>query len=54
MIYVDSAGAETINFNATYIPFGTAFPTTTTAGKTLMISAQYNGTNWKTLWALQV
>lgn len=51
MMYIDSAGAQTVNFNATYIPFGAAFPATTTAGKTLMISAQYNGTNWKTLWA---
>lgn len=51
LMYIDSAGAQTVNFNATYIPFGAAFPATTTAGKTLMISAQYNGTNWKTLWA---
>lgn len=51
MIYVDSAGAQTLTINATYIPFGAAFPATTTAGKTFMMSAQYNGTNWKTLWA---
>ena len=50
-IYVDSAGAQTLNMNAAYIPFGAAFPATTTAGKTLMITAQYNGTNWKTVWA---
>lgn len=49
-IYVDSAGAQTLTMNATYIPFGAAFPATTTAGKTLMIVAQYNGTNWKTTW----
>lgn len=51
MIYVDSAGAQTLTMNATYKVFGAAFPATTTAGKTLMISAQYNGTDWKTLWA---
>lgn len=51
MIYVDSAGAQTLTINAAYIPFGAAFPATTTAGKTFMMSAQYNGTNWKTLWA---
>lgn len=51
MIYVDSAAAQTLTINATYIPFGAAFPATTTAGKTFMMSAQYNGTNWKTLWA---
>lgn len=50
-IYVDSVGAQTLSMNATYIAFGAAFPATTTAGKTLMITAQYNGTNWKTTWA---
>lgn len=50
-IYVDSAGAQTLTMNATYVAFGSAFPASTTAGKTLMITAQYNGTNWKTLWA---
>ena len=49
IIYVDSAGAETLTMNSTYKAFGAAFPATTTAGKTLMISAQYNGTDWKTL-----
>lgn len=51
LIYVDSAGAQTLTMNATYKAFGAAFPASTTAGKTLMISAQYNGTDWKTLWA---
>lgn len=51
MIYVDSAGAQTLTINATYKVFGAAFPATTTAGKTFMMSAQYNGTDWKTLWA---
>lgn len=51
LIYVDSAGAQTLTINATFIPFGAAFPATTTAGKTFMMSCQYNGTNWKTLWA---
>ncbi len=49
-IYVDSAGAQTLTMNATYIVFGTAFPASTTAGKTLMITAQFNGTDWKTTW----
>jgi len=51
VMYVDSVGAETLTMNATYKAFGAAFPATTTAGKTLMITAQYNGTDWKTLWA---
>jgi len=50
-IYVDSAGAQTLTMNATYKVFGAAFPASTTAGKTLMITAQYNGTDWKTLWS---
>ncbi len=51
MIYVDSAGAQTLTINSTYKAFGAAFPAATTAGKTFMMSAQYNGTDWKTLWA---
>jgi hypothetical protein len=51
VIYVDSAGSQTLTMNATYIPFGTAFPATTTAGKTLMLTAQFNGANWKTCWS---
>jgi hypothetical protein len=50
-IYVDSAGAQTLTMNATFVAFGAAFPASTTAGKTLMIVAQYNGTNWKTTWS---
>jgi hypothetical protein len=52
MIYVDSAAAQTLTINATYKAFGAAFPATTTAGKTFMMSSQYNGTDWKTLWAV--
>lgn len=51
VIYVDSAGAQTLTIDATYKVFGAAFPASTTAGKTFMMSAQYNGTDWKTLWA---
>ncbi len=51
LIYVDSAGAQTLTIDSTYKVFGAAFPATTTAGKTFMLSAQYNGTDWKTLWA---
>jgi hypothetical protein len=50
-IYVDSAGAQTLTIDATYVVFGAAFPASTTAGKTFMLQAQYNGTNWKTTWA---
>lgn len=50
-IYVDSAGAQTLTIDATYKVFGVAFPATTTAGKTFMMQAQYNGTDWKTTWA---
>jgi len=50
-IYVDSAGAETLTINPTYKAFGAAFPATTTAGKTFMLVAQHNGTDWKSTWS---
>lgn len=50
-IYVDSAGAQTLTIDSTYKVFGAAFPAATTAGKTFMMTSQYNGTDWKTLWA---
>jgi len=51
LIYIDSVAAQTLTINATYKVFGAAFPATTTAGKTFMMSCQFNGTDWKTLWA---
>jgi len=50
-IYIDSVAAQTLTMNATYKAFGVAFPATTTAGKTMMIVAQFNGTDWKTTWS---
>lgn len=50
-IYVDSASSQTLTINSTYKAFGTAFPASTTAGKTFMLVAQYNGTDWKTTWS---
>jgi hypothetical protein len=54
MIYVSSVAAQTLTINAAFVPFGAAFPATTTAGKTFMLSAQFDGTNWLSLWANQV
>jgi hypothetical protein len=54
VIYVDSAGAQTLTINATYKVFGSAFPATTTAGKTFMMTCQYTGSEWNTLWANKV
>jgi len=51
MMYIDAASSQTLTINSTYKAFGVAFPAATTAGKTFMMSAQYNGTDWKTLWA---
>lgn len=53
-IYVDSAGAQTLTINSTFKPFGAAFPATTTAGKTFLLTAQYNGTDWNALWANKI
>lgn len=50
-IYVDSAASQTLTINATYKAFGAAFPATTTAGKTFMMTAMYNGTDLKTTWS---
>ena len=51
---VSSVAAQTLTINATYIPFGAAFPATTTAGKSFLMTCTFNGTNWRTTWASQV
>lgn len=48
-----SAATIGITWNATYIPYRSALPTTKVGGKRLLVTAQYNGTNWMTLTALQ-
>lgn len=53
-IRVSAAGAQTLTMNAAFIAFGAAFPASLTAGKDLLITASYNGTNWATLWAVAV
>jgi len=54
-IYVtDDATARAISFGTYYKGFGAALPTTTTSGKTLLITAQYYDTNlWSVLSAVQ-
>ena len=54
-IYVtDDATARGISFGTYYKGFGAALPTTTTSGKTLLITAQYYDTNlWSVLSAVQ-
>jgi len=49
---IKAAGAETLTMNSTYKPFGAAFETGLTAGKDLLITAQYDGTDWATLMAV--
>jgi len=49
---IKAAGAQTLTMNATYKPFGAAFETGLTAGKDLLITAQYDGTDWATLMAV--
>ena len=49
-IYVtDDATARAISFGTYFKGFGAALPTTTTSGKTLLITAQYYDTN---LWSV--
>lgn len=50
-IYIDSSSAQTLTINSIYKVFGLSYPGSTTAGKTFHLSAQYNGTDWKTLWS---
>ena len=42
---LDNGGAQTLNWNGTYTPMGTALPTTTTASKMLYVGCIYNSTN---------
>jgi len=51
---ISSVAAQTLTINATFIAFGTAFPATTTAGKSFLMTCTFNGTNWRTLWSNQV
>jgi len=51
---VSSVAAQTLTINATYVVFGAAFPASTTAGKSFMLTCTFNGTNWRTTWASQV
>jgi len=53
-IEVSSVAAQTLTINATYIPFGAAFPATTTAGKSFLMTCTFNGTNWRTTWASEI
>ena len=52
-IEVSSVASQTLTINATYIPFGAAFPAATTAGKSFLMTCTFNGTNWRTTWANQ-
>ena len=51
----DDGTPRLITFNAVFVGFGSALPTTTTVGKTLLISAMYNAVTGKyeTLNALE-
>ena len=53
-IEVSSVAAQTLTINATYIPFGAAFPAATTAGKSFLMTCTFNGTNWRTTWANEI
>lgn len=49
----DNGTSQTLTFNSVFKPFGAALPTATTAGKTLMVVIQYDGTNWSTLTSIE-
>jgi len=50
----DNATSQTLTFNATFKFMGTAAPTATTISKWSTITAQYNGTDWLTVFATEV
>lgn len=50
----DNGTGRALTIDATYVFMGEAAPTTTVASKTLLITAQYNGTDWKSMWAEMV
>jgi len=54
VIEVNSVAAQTLIINAAFIPFGAAFPATTTAGKAFLLTSHYNGTRWITTWANEI
>lgn len=47
----DNATSRAITWNATYKPMAQALPTATTISKRLLVTAQYDGTDWLTLTA---
>jgi hypothetical protein len=51
IILKDNGTSRTLNWNATYKAFGEALPTATTISTRLLVTAQYDGTDWLTLWA---
>ncbi len=53
-IYItDNATSQTIAYGTEYIAYGAALPTATTISKTLMITMQFDGTNFAVLTAEQ-
>jgi hypothetical protein len=48
---LDNGSTRTLNWNAAFTtrPMGAALPTATTAGKQLLVTAQYNGSTWLAL-----
>lgn len=51
---LSTSSAQTLTMNATYKPFGAAFPATISTTKRLIITAQFDGTDWLTLWAEEI
>jgi hypothetical protein len=47
----DNGTSRAITWNATYKPMAAALPTATTISKRLLVTAQYDGTDWLTLTA---
>jgi hypothetical protein len=50
----DNGTSRAISWNATYKALGLALPTATTISKRLMVTCQYDGTDWLCLFANEV
>ncbi|MEO0075986.1 MAG: hypothetical protein ABIK31_07820, partial [candidate division WOR-3 bacterium] len=50
----DDGTSRNLTFGSGYKPMGQALPTATTAGKTMEIIAEYDGSNWLTSYVNEV
>src|SRR5690606_2889503 len=50
----DNGTSRALTWNPAFVPLGQALPTATTISTKLVVTAQYDGSEWLTLWAEEV